>query len=120
MSQPRTWLFIAFVSILLFCPEAGPPASGQDRLSQQRTTLLRYVGQDILLVDTTSGGSQFQHSDALLTFRLRLDAVQRDYMIVSRNVEGDKRDFVYPLGVIRRIRTVSDGVPLRPIVVELY
>jgi hypothetical protein len=88
--------------------------------SAQRAALLPFVGQEVLVVDTTSGDTQFQHTDALLVYRLKLDAVRQDFIIVSRNVEGDKRAFVYPLSVIRRIRTDADGHPLRPIVIELY
>ena len=88
--------------------------------SAQRAALLPFVGQEVLVVDTTSGTAQYQHDDALLAYRVKLDAVRQDYIIVSRNVEGDKRAFVYPLSLIRRIRTDADGHPLRPIVIDLY
>jgi hypothetical protein len=95
-------------------------ASAQGDASRNRSILKPYVGQEVLVVDTTSGTSQFLHDDALLLYRLKLNAVQKDYIIVSRDVEGDKRAFVYPLSVIRRVTTASGGVPLRPIVIELY
>ena len=98
----------------------GLGASAQEGASRKRAILLPYVGQEVLVVDTTSGTSQFQHADALLLYRLKLNAVQRDYIIVSRDVEGDKRAFVYPLSVIRRVTTASGGLPLRPIVIEMY
>jgi hypothetical protein len=97
-----------------------PVVSAQEQAARYRAILLPYVGQEVLVIDTTSGTSQFQHSDALLLYRLTLNAVQRDYIVVSRNVEGDKRAFAYPLALIRRVTTASGGRPLKPIVIEMY
>lgn len=120
MIRSRIVLSLALYGLFSVCGGIVTSADAQDRYSRQRATLRQFVGQDVLVIDSTSGGSQFHHADASRAFRLTLDAVQRDYIMVSRNVEGDKRDFVYPLGTIRRIRTVSNGLPLRPIVIELY
>ncbi len=120
MVRSSTLFLFALQWILLGWTGGLSGAGAQDLYARQRATLQAYVGQDVLIIDTTSGSSQFQNPDALITYRLKLDAVQNDYIIVSRNVEGDKRDFVYPLATIRRIRTESDGRPLRPIVIELY
>ena len=120
MVRSRVVAVLALYGVLSVCASVAPPAFAQDRSAQHSATLRQYVGQDVLILDTTSGTSQFQNTDAVQTLRLRLNSVQRDYIIVSRNVEGDRRDFVYPLAAIRRIRTVSHGRPLRPIVIELY
>jgi hypothetical protein len=102
---------------LLAC---SPAARAQESPARHRTVLLPYVGQEVLVIDTTGGDSQYQHSDALLLYRLTLNAVRKDYIIVSRDVEGDKRAFVYPLTRIRRVTTASGGAPLRPILIEMY
>ena len=98
----------------------SPGAQAQESSARHRSMLLPYVGQEVLVVDTSSGTTQYQHSDALLLYRLTLNAVRRDYIIVSRNVEGDKRAFVYPLANVRRVTTATGGVPLRPILIEMY
>ncbi len=120
MARSPVAAILALYGAFCFCAPCVPPASAQDRYAEQSATLRQFVGQDVLILDTTSGSSQFQHTDALQTLRLKLDAVQKDYVIVSRSVQGDHRNFVYPLAAIRRIRTVSEGRPLRPIVIELY
>lgn len=120
MTSLRLLRFLAFGLVLLASAGFAPGASAQGVPSRYRAALLPFVGQEVLVVDTTSGTTQFHHDDALLVYRLTLNAVQKDYIIVSRNVEGDKRAFVYPLSVIRRVTTARGGVPLRPIVIELY
>jgi hypothetical protein len=93
--------------------------SGQGRESQRRT-LLGYVGQEVLVVDSTSGEKQFGHADALLLYRVTLVAVMQDHLVVARNIEGDKRAFIYPLATVRRLVTMEDNHPVRPIVIEMY
>ena len=116
MTNVRLLAGVLLVALLVFHGEARAQGSP----SRHRATLLPYVGQEVLVVDTTGGTPQFQSSDALQLFRLTLDAVRRDYIMVSRNTEGDKRSFVYPLARIRRVTTASGGVPLRPILIEIY
>ncbi len=120
MTRSPIAAILALYGVLSMGSTVASPATAQDRYAEHRATLSKYVGQDVLILDTTSGSSQFQNADALQTLRLKLNSVYGDYIVVSRNVEGDRRDFVYPLAVIRRIRTVSEGRPLRPIVIELY
>ncbi len=120
MTRSPVAVVLALCGVLSICASIASPACAQGRNAEYSETLRKFIGQDVLILDTTSGSSQFQNADALQTLRLRLNSVQDDYIIVSRDVDGDKRDFVYPLAAIRRIRTVSDGRPLRPIVIELY
>ncbi len=120
MARPPIAAILVLYGVLSMWSPVASPATAQGRYAEQRATLGKFVGQDVLILDTTSGSSQFQNADAVQTLRLRLNSVQDDYIVVSRNVEGDRRDFVYPLAVIRRIRTMSEGRPLRPIVIELY
>ena len=86
----------------------------------QRELLSSYMGQEVLVVDTTSGTEQFHHQDALLLYKVTLDDVRRDYIIVTRDIEGDKRSFLYPLSLVKRVVTKMNGRPLRPIVIEMY
>jgi hypothetical protein len=94
--------------------------AGQGRRETNREVLAGYVGQEVLVVDTTSGEKQFLHEDANVVFRVRLVAVMDDHLVVMREVEGDRRAFVYPLSVVRRLVTMTEGKPLRPIVIEMY
>jgi hypothetical protein len=116
MTNVRLFAGLLLIALLVFHGEGR----AQESPSRHRATLLRYVGQEVLVVDTTGGIPQFQSTDALQLFRLTLDAVRRDYIMVSRNTEGDKRTFIYPLVRIRRVTTASAGVPLRPILIEMY
>jgi hypothetical protein len=111
--------FLSLFALLLVL--APPPRlSAQGSSEGHRSVLSAYSGQQVLVVDTTSGTEQFQHQDALLLYRVTLQEVNNDYIIVTRNVEGDKRSFLYPLSVIRRVVTRMNGRPLRPIVIEMY
>lgn len=93
---------------------------GQEGQERKRKALLEFVGQEVLVVDSTSGERQFLHQDARLLYRVTLVAVMQDHLVVAREIEGDKRAFVYPLSVIRRLVTKSDNRPLRPIVIEMF
>lgn len=94
--------------------------AGQEGIERKRKALLEYVGQEVLLVDSTSGEKQFTHADARLLYRVTLVAVMQDHLVVARDIGGDKRAFVYPLAVVRRLVTMSENRPLRPIVVEMF
>lgn len=108
-------------SIALLVMLVAPPwLLAQGSSEDQRSVLSAYTGQQVLVVDTTSGTEQFHHQDALLLYRVTLKEVNKDYIIVTRNVEGDKRSFLYPLSVVRRVVTRMNGRPMRPIVIEMY
>jgi hypothetical protein len=109
-------LLLLAAAILL----ASTPAESQVGQLAMMDTLSAYVGQEVLVVDTTSGQEQFHHSDATLVYRLTLRDVRSEFILVSRNVEADKRYFLYPLRVVRRITTIMNGRPVRPIVLEMY
>ena len=108
---------LCLFAFLLLIP-AGLKAQSSTQI--QRELLAGYTGQQVLVVDTTSGTEQFHHQDALLLYRVTLVDVRGDYIIVTRDVEGDKRSFLYPLSVVRRVVTKMNGRPLRPIVIEMY
>jgi len=108
---------LLLAALIILASNYADAQTGQPTL---RDTLSAYVGQELLIVDTTSGQEQFHSNDATLVYRLTLRDVRNEYIIVSRNVEGDKRYFLYPLRVIRRITTIMNGRPVRPIVLELY
>jgi hypothetical protein len=116
VSQGSLGLSAAVLGLLLAFPFARARTDDGDI----QRTLSAYVGQEVLVIDTTSGAEQFQDPDATLLYRVTLTDVQSDYFVVTRNVEGDKRSFVYPLAMVRRIITRRDGKPLHPIVLELY
>jgi hypothetical protein len=94
--------------------------AGQGRRGTNREVLAGYVGQEVLLVDTTSGEKQFLHDDANVAYRVRLVAVMEDHLVVMREAEGDRRAFIYPLSLVRRLVTMTEGKSLRPIVIEMY
>lgn len=95
-------------------------------LQAQRTSttlrefLLRYKGQEVLMMDRTGGVEQFAGGEASKAYTLILDDVMTDYFVVSRNSDSDKRTFLYPLSVIRRIIFMYDGKPYKRIVLEMY
>ncbi len=114
---PKYWRVATILVLLLL---AGVPAQGQIPLQTNRDFLLQHMGLDVLVLDTTSGPEQFVHEDASLTYRATLSDVQEDYFVITRNVEGDRRSFIYSLALVRRITIQENGKPLNPIVIELY
>ena len=99
---------------------AADHAVAQKKTATLREFLLQYKGKEVLIQDKTGGVEQFVGGDAAKAYNLVLNDVMNDYMIVSRNTDTDKRSFVYPLSVIRRIIYLYDGKPYQKIVIELY
>jgi hypothetical protein len=93
--------------------QRGNPATFREFLSQ-------YKGKEILIIDRTGGQEQFTSGESSKAYLLTLKDVQTDYIVVSRNVESDKRTFVYPMSVIRRLIYQYDNKPYQQIVIEMY
>lgn len=89
------------------------PATLKEFLSQ-------YKGKEVLIIDKTGGQEQFTSGEQRKAYLLILRDVQNDYIVVSRNVETDKRTFVYPISIIRRIIYQYDNKPYDQIVLEFY
>jgi hypothetical protein len=85
-----------------------------------REFLAQYKGKEVLILDKTTGMEQFVGGDASKTYNLTLNDVQNDYIVVSRTTDTDKRTFVYPMSVIRRIIYMFDNKPYQKIVIEMY
>ncbi len=92
----------------------------QKRPPTIRDFLLQYKGKDVQIMDRTGGTEQFVAGDPTKTYVLKLVEVQDDYIVVSRNTGSDKRVFVYPISVIRRIIFAYDWKPYQMILLELY
>jgi hypothetical protein len=92
----------------------------QKRPATLKDFLLQYKGKEIQMMDRTGGTEQFVAGDPTKTYVLTLVEVQDDYIIVSRNTSSDKRVFVYPISVIRRIIFAYDWKPYQMILLELY
>jgi hypothetical protein len=108
--------------LLLLILALVPPTA----LSQRRNPpslkefLSTYKGKEILILDKTTGVEQFVGGDASKAYNLTLSDVQNDYIVVSRTTETDKRTFVYPMSVVRRIIYLYDNKPYQKIVIEMY
>ena len=109
---------IGTLALLFLIP--GAECSAQKRPTQLREFLLQYRGKEIQIVDKTGGTEQFATGDPSKTFTLTLNDVESDYIVVSRSTATDKRTFVYPLSVIRRIIYQFDGKPYDRILLEMY
>jgi hypothetical protein len=99
---------------------AAPEALAQKRPATLKDFLLQYKGKEVQIMDRTGGTEQFVAGDPTKTYVLTLIDVQEDYLIVSRNTSSDKRVFVYPMSVIRRIIFAYDWKPYQMILLELY
>ncbi len=94
--------------------------AAQKRPAQLREFLLQYRGKEVQIIDKTGGTEQFTAGDPSKAYTLTLNDVESDYIVVSRNTTTDKRTFVYPLTVIRRIIYQFDGKPYDKILLEMY
>jgi|GEM_PF-1993104 len=94
--------------------------AAQKRPAQLREFLLQYRGKDIQIIDKTGGTEQFTAGDPAKAYTLTLNDVESDYIVVSRNTATDKRTFIYPLTVIRRIIYQFDNKPYEKILLEMY
>jgi hypothetical protein len=113
----RTALLSA-VTILALAPGGG--AYAQKHPDTLREFLLQYKGKEVQILDRTGGTEQFVTGDPTKTYTLVLVDVLEDYIIVSRDTSTDKRSFVYPTSVIRRIIYQFAGRPYEKILLELY
>ena len=116
-SFPRLALSGAVALLLLI---HGPECAAQKRPAQLRDFLLQFRGKEVQIIDKTGGTEQFTSGDPTMAYTLTLNEVESDYIVVSRNTSTDKRTFVYPLTVIRRIIYKNDGKPYDRILLEMY
>ena len=106
---------------MLFCLALGAgDAIAQRKPPSLREFLLQYKGRDILMMDKTGGVEQFAGGEAAKAYTVRLDDVLSDYFVVTRDSDTDKRSFVYPISVVRRVIFLYDGKPYQKIVLEMY
>lgn len=108
----------AAFALLLLIP--GSECAGQKRPAQLRDFLLQFKGTEVQIMDNTGGTEQFSSGDPSRTYTLTLNEIESDYIVVSRNTATDKRTFIYPLTVIRRIIYMYDGKPYDRILLEMY
>jgi len=116
--------FTAFAAaLLLLAATASLPGNLRAQISHPQTMrdfLLQFKGKEVLILDKTTGSEQFVTGDPSKAYDVVLDDVQKDYIVVSRNTDSDKRTFLYPLAIIRRIIFEFDGKPYDKIVIEMY
>jgi hypothetical protein len=105
-------------ALLLLVPSSE--CAAQKRASQLREFLLQYRGKEVQILDKTGGTEQFTTGDPTKAYTLTLNEVETDYIVVSRSTATDKRTFIYPLTVIRRIIYQYDGKPYDRILLEMY
>ncbi len=114
-------LALLLIALVLALGLVTSTAPAQKKLPPTlREFLLQYKGKEILILDKTTGMEQFVGGDASKTYNLILNDVQNDYIVVSRTTETDKRTFVYPLSIVRRIIYLYDNKPYQKIVIEMY
>jgi len=111
------WLAFATVSLSLLPVHE---ARAQKRPPSLREFLLQYKGKEIQISDKTGGAEQFTSGDPAKAYTLILNDVENDYIVVSRSTATDKRTFVYPMSVIRRVIYMFDGKPFDKILLEMY
>ena len=107
-------------AIALLVLISSSECAAQKRPAQLRDFLLQYKGKEVQIIDNTGGTEQFASGDPTRTYTLTLNEVESDYIVVSRNTATDKRTFIYPLTVIRRIIYRYDGKPYDRILLEMY
>ena len=107
-------LLAALVSLL------GETLFAQETPSNLQSFLLRHVGEEVLMMDRTGGVEQFVGGEASKAYTVVLDAVKDDFIVVRRTTQTDKRSFIYPMSVIRRIIFAYDRKPYKKIVLEMY
>jgi len=116
-SYPTLALFGA-LALLFLTP--GSECAAQKRPAVLREFLLQYRGKEVQIIDKTGGTEQFTSGDPTKAYTLTLNDVESDYIVVSRNTSSDKRTFIYPLTVIRRIIYQYDGKPYDKVLLEMY
>ncbi|MGB2959264.1 MAG: hypothetical protein WBD30_10290 [Bacteroidota bacterium] len=118
MSARRSVLPIILLAALLSL--LGETSIAQQTPSNLHLFLLEHVGQEVLMMDRTGGGEQFVGGEASKAYAVILDSVKDDYIVVRRATQSDKRSFIYPMSVIRRIIFAYDRKPYKKIVLEMY
>ena len=113
----RNFLILSLAALLV---AVAPQALAQRRPPTMREFLSQYRGREVLIMDKTGGVEQFVGGEAAKAYTVVLVDVQSDYMVVSRDAENDRRSFVYPLSIIRRIIFAFDNKPYQKIVIEMY
>ncbi len=98
----------------------GETSFAQQTPSTIRLFLLEHVGEEILMMDQTGGVEQFVGGEASKAYTVVLDAVNEDHFVVRRATQSDKRSFIYPLSVIRRVIFAYDCRPYEKIILEMY
>jgi hypothetical protein len=96
------------------------PAFAQRRPPNLREFLSQFRGREVLIMDKTGGAEQFATGEAAKAYTVILNEILNDYFVVTRDAESDKRSFVYPMSVIRRIIFAYDNKPYQKIVIEMY
>jgi hypothetical protein len=107
-------------ALALLCLIPASDCAAQKRPAQLREFLLQYRGKEVQILDKTGGTEQFTTGDPTKAYTLTLNDVESDYIVVSRSTTTDKRTFIYPLTVIRRIIYQYDGKPYDRILLEMY
>jgi hypothetical protein len=115
----RDAAWIGVTMLLGFALSAGD-AIAQRKPPSLREFLLQYRGREVLMMDKTGGVEQFAGGEAAKAYTVRLDDVLNDYIVVTRDSDTDKRSFVYPISVVRRVIYLYDGKPYQKIVLEMY
>ena len=117
LQRDVVWFSVA----MLFCLAlSAGDAIAQRRPPSLREFLLQYRGRDVLMMDKTGGVEQFAGGEAAKAYTVRLEDVLNDYIVVTRDSDTDKRSFVYPMSVVRRVIFLYDGKPYQKIVIEMY
>jgi hypothetical protein len=115
---------IRIITLAILCATwlavAPSPASAQKRPATMREFLQQYRGKEIHIVDKTGGSEQFVSGNPSKAYVLTLVDVETDHIVVSRDSDTDKRTFLYPISLIRRIIYLYDGKPYDRIVLEMY
>lgn len=108
------------LAVLLSLALTAGEAAAQRKPPFLREFLLQYKGRDVLMMDKTGGVEQFAGGEAAKAYTVRLEDVLNDYIVVTRDSDTDKRSFVYPMTVVRRVIFLYDGKPYQKIVLEMY
>jgi hypothetical protein len=117
LQRDVVWLTAA----LLFCLAlSSGDVIAQRKPPSLREFLLQYKGREVLMMDKTGGVEQFSGGEAAKAYTVRLDDILNDYFVVTRDSDTDKRSFVYPISVVRRVIFLYDGKPYQKIVLEMY
>jgi hypothetical protein len=112
-------MWLAATTLILFL-SVLPPVYAQRRPPSLREFLSQYKGKEIQISDKTGGTEQYTTGDPSKAYTLTLNDVLADYIVVTRETATDKRTFVYPMSVIRRIIYLYDGKPYDKILLEMY